>query len=72
MQENRIIHLRACVEGLFYKNIVDNDMVTNTINSYVNPYFFYPTLHKTMNLSLILKFKERGKFENQRNICSGL
>ena len=40
MQENRIIHLRACVEGLFYKNIVDNDMVTNTINSYVNPYFF--------------------------------
>ena len=40
MQERRIMHLRACSEGLFFTNLGDPSMVNNPINTSINLYYF--------------------------------
>ena len=42
MQYRRIIHFRAFEEGIFYTNLDDLSMVTNHINTSINPYSFFP------------------------------
>ena len=42
MYDRRIIHFRACVEGLFYTNLSYPSMVTNPIDTSINPYYFHP------------------------------
>ena len=44
MQDRRIIYIRACAKGLFYKNLNDPNMVTNHINNSVNPYSYISTV----------------------------
>ena len=44
MKYMRILHFRACSEGLFYTNLGDPSMVTNHINTSVNPYYFISTV----------------------------
>ena len=71
MQDSHIIHFRACEKGMFYTYLDDPNMVTNPIYTSVNTYYFLSTLGKTLNFSLILKLKEREKFENCSNISTG-
>ena len=71
MQDRRILHFRAFVEGVFYTNLDDPIMVTNPIDTSVNPYSFLPTVKQNYEFSLILKLKERGNFDNCSNISTG-
>ena len=48
MQDRRIIHFRACAEGMFYTNLDDPSMVTYPINTSVNPNFILYTMKKTL------------------------
>ena len=50
MQDRQILHFRVCVEGLFYKNLDDSSMVTNPINTSVNPYSFLYTVKQNSEL----------------------
>ena len=71
MQYKHIIHFIACAEGLFYTNLDDPSMVTNTINTSVKPYYFLSIVKQNSGFSLILKLKERDKFKNFINIYTG-
>ena len=51
MQDRRILHFRACVESLFYTNLDDPSMVTNTINTTANPYYFLSTVKQNSEFS---------------------
>ena len=64
MQDRYILHFRACVKGLFYKNLDDYSMFNDTINTSVNPYYFLSSAKQNFGFSLILKLKEREKFNN--------
>ena len=46
MQDGRIIHFRACVEGMFYTKLDDPIMFTNPVNTSVNTYSFLSTVNK--------------------------
>ena len=70
IQYSRIIHFKAFVEGLFYKNLDDPSMVTNPTNFSGNAYSLLSTGFKNSDFLLILKLKERRKFENHSNIST--
>ena len=40
MQDRQILHFKACAEGMLYTYLDDPNMVTNPINTSVNPYSF--------------------------------
>ena len=46
MQDTHIIYFRVYVEGLFYKNLYEPSIVTNDVNTSVNPYSFISTAKK--------------------------
>ena len=70
IKERNIIHFKAYAEGLFHKNLDKESMTTNTGNVSVNAYYYLSNI-KNLIFLVILKLKERGKFGNCRNICTG-
>ena len=71
MQDRRILHFRAFFEGLFYTNLDDPIMVTDPIDTSVNPYSFLSTMKQNYAFSLIMKSKERVNFDSYSNISTG-
>ena len=63
IEYGKIIHFKACTEGLFYTNINDPTMITNPTNVSLNTYSV-----KKSGFLLILKLKERRNFECYSNI----
>ena len=48
MQDRHIIHFRACVEGMFHRNLDNPSMFTNPINTSVNTYSFLSIAKETL------------------------
>ena len=67
----KIIHFKACEEGLLYTNLNDPTMKTNPTNVSLNSYS-YLSMKKTQMFLLILKLKERRKFDSYSNIFTAL
>ena len=65
------IQFKACVEGIFYKNLDDQSMIINTNNVYINTYSYLSTLPQKYDFYWFMKLKERGRFENCNNIFTG-
>ena len=61
-------HFKACVEGLFYKNIDDPSMITITTNVSVKAYSYLSIIKQNYGFRPILKLKERGNLD----ICSNI
>ena len=51
MQDRRILHFKACAEGMLYTYLDDPSMVTNTINTTANPYYFLSTVKQNSEFS---------------------
>ena len=71
IEYGKIIHFKACAERLFYTNLNDSTMVTNTTNVSLNAYSYLYIWFKNSEFLLILKLNERRKFESYSNICIG-
>ena len=71
IEDGKIIHFKACAEGLFYTNLDYPTMITNHNNISLNNYSYLFTVKLTRTFKLILKLKERRKFEIYSNIFIG-
>ena len=67
-EDSKIIHFKACAEGLFYTNLNDPAMITDPDNFPLNTYSYLSTVKTNRVFLLILKLKERRKFESYSNI----
>ena len=50
IKDGKIIHFKACAEGIFYTNIDEPSMITNINNVSVNSNYYLPTKKHTLNL----------------------
>ena len=71
IKEGKIIHFKACVEGLLYTNLDDPTMITNPTNVSFNAYSYLYAVKQNSIYLLILKLKEHKRFENYGNIFTG-
>ena len=71
IENRKIIHLKACAEGIFYANLNDTTVITHPTNFSLSVYYYLSTVKKIRNFLLILKSKERRKFESYNNIFTG-
>ena len=71
MQDKHIIHFIACAEGLFYTNLDDPSMVTNTINTSVNPYYFLSIVKQNSEFFTDSEVGGARNFDKCRNISTG-
>ena len=72
IKNGKTIHLKDCVEGIFYTKLNNPTMITNLTNVSLNAYTYLSTLKQKSIYLLILKLKEHRKFESYSNIftCS--
>ena len=71
IKDGEVIHFKAFMEGLFYTNIYDPDMIINTTNICVNAYSYLSTMKQNSNFLLVVKLKDRRMFENCSRIFTG-
>ena len=61
IQDRSILHFRACADGLFYTNLDEPSMITNNINTSVNPYSFLSTVKQNSELFTDYSFEGARK-----------
>ena len=72
IEEVKIVHFKACAEGLFYTNLNGITMITNPTNISLYAYLYLSTVkQKSDFLKLVPKLKEHRKFESYSNNFTG-
>ena len=71
IKNGKIIHFKACAEGLFYTNLNEPTTITNLTKVSLNIHPCLSTVKQSSYFLLILKLKERRKFESYGNIFTG-
>ena len=71
IEDGKIIHFKACAEGILYTKLNDATTITNPTNISLNTYSYLSMVKRNSEFLLILKLKEHRKFESYSNICIG-
>ena len=71
IKDGKIIQPKSCAESLLYTNLNDPTMITNPNNVSLDTYYYPSIIKQNSIFLLILKLKERRKFESYSNIFTG-
>ena len=71
IEDGKIIHFKACAEGILYTKLNDATTITNPTNISLNSYSYLYSVKQNSYFLRILKLKDCRKLESCSNIFTG-